>query len=76
MAQGAETRSFTYDSAGRLLSATNLESGTISYNSYDGNGNLTKKTDARGIATNLSYDLDNRVTSKLHGWHAGRDLLL
>jgi YD repeat-containing protein len=29
--QGAETRSFTYDSAGRLLSATNPESGTINY---------------------------------------------
>src|SRR5579859_2944940 len=36
-------RSFAYDSLGRLLTATNPESGTISY-VYDANGNLTSKT--------------------------------
>jgi len=40
----SQTRSFTYNSLSRLLSATNPESGTINY-SYDLNGNLTNKTD-------------------------------
>ncbi|MBA3632389.1 MAG: RHS repeat-associated core domain-containing protein [Acidobacteria bacterium] len=56
-------RNFTYSSLSRLLSATNPESGTISYQ-YDLNGNLTKKTDARLIATNYSYDELNRVKTR------------
>jgi YD repeat-containing protein len=35
--QGAQTRSFSYSSLSRLLSATNPESGAISYG-YDPNG--------------------------------------
>lgn len=45
--QGVQTRTFVYDSLKRLSTATNPESGTISYQ-YDNNGNLTQKTDARG----------------------------
>src|SRR5258708_7661501 len=41
-------RKFTYDSPGRLLTANNPESGTISY-SYDANGNLATKKDARNL---------------------------
>ena len=37
--QGAQTRSFTYDSLSRLKTAVNPESGTVSY-VYDDNGNL------------------------------------
>lgn len=48
--QGSQTRSFVYDSLKRLQSATNPESGTVSY-SYDNNGNLLTKTDARGIVS-------------------------
>jgi RHS repeat-associated protein len=59
--QGAQTRTFTYSSLSRLTSATNPESGAISYQ-YDANGNLTLKTDARGITTTFSYDALNRVT--------------
>lgn len=53
--QGAQTRTFTYSSLSRLLSATNPESGTINYG-YDSNGNLTSKTDARSIITTYTYD--------------------
>ena len=61
--QGVQTRSFTYSSLSRLLSATNPESGTISYG-YDNNGNLTAKTDARGVQTAYVYDALNRVTNR------------
>ncbi|MGA2436673.1 MAG: hypothetical protein ABSG25_15465, partial [Bryobacteraceae bacterium] len=47
-----QTRSFTYSSLSRLLSSNNPESGAINY-SYDSNGNLLTKTDARGIATSF-----------------------
>src|SRR5713226_9067497 len=41
----------------------NPESGTISYQ-YDNNGNLTQKTDARGVASTYVYDALNRATSR------------
>jgi RHS repeat-associated protein len=44
-----------------LTSATNPESGTITYK-YDENGNLTEKTDARSITTKYKYDALNRNT--------------
>lgn len=59
-----QTRSFTYDMAGRLLSANNPETGVINYTGYDGNGNLTGKTDARGVATTYTYDALNRPLGK------------
>jgi RHS repeat-associated protein len=59
--QGGQTRSFTYSSLSRLLSATNPESGTFQY-AYDPNGNLLTKTDARGISTTHTYDALNRVS--------------
>jgi YD repeat-containing protein len=40
VAQGVQTRTFVYDSLNRLTSATNPESGTVTY-TYDNNGNLT-----------------------------------
>jgi RHS repeat-associated protein len=59
----SQTRTFVYDSLSRLLSATNLESGTINYQ-YDPNGNLTRKTDARGVQTDYTYDALNRATNR------------
>jgi len=56
-------RSFSYDSLSRLLSATNPETGTISYG-YDVNGNMSSKTDARGTAIAYIYDPLNRLTGK------------
>jgi RHS repeat-associated protein len=53
-----------------LLSATNPESGTISY-LYDPNGNLIKKTDARGVVTDYVYDALNRVTNRNYSTPGG-----
>jgi RHS repeat-associated protein len=60
--QGSQARTFVYDSLKRLTSATNPESGTISYQ-YDSNGNLSQKTDARGVVSTYSYDALNRNTT-------------
>lgn len=60
---GARVRSFTYDSLSRLLFASNPETGGVAY-SYDQNGNVYTKTDARGVETNYSYDALNRLLSK------------
>jgi RHS repeat-associated protein len=67
------TRTFTYDSLSRLLTATNPESGTISY-AYDADGNLLQKTspaaNQTGTATqtvSYCYDALHRVTSKGYG---------
>ncbi|HET9182504.1 MAG TPA: RHS repeat-associated core domain-containing protein [Candidatus Angelobacter sp.] len=66
------TRTFTYDSLGRLLTAHNPESGTITY-SYDLDGNLLQKTspapNQTGTATqtiSYCYDELNRVTGKAY----------
>jgi RHS repeat-associated protein len=61
--QGNRVRTFAYDSTSRLTSATNPESGTITY-TYDNNSNLHTKIDARGIVTTYSYDALNRLTQK------------
>ena len=55
-------RVFAYDSLKRLTSATNPESGTVSY-IYDNAGNLTQKTDARGVVSTYVYDVLSRNTS-------------
>lgn len=61
--QGAQVRSFAYDSLKRLTSAMNPESGTVGYQ-YDENGNLRAKTDARGVSAHFSYDALNRATRR------------
>jgi RHS repeat-associated protein len=67
-------RRFTYDSFSRLLTATNPESGAISY-FYDTNGNLLQKVlpapNQTGAATHTisyCYDALNRVTGKAYSW--------
>jgi RHS repeat-associated protein len=74
----ARTRSFTYDSLSRLLCEFNPENSqnpcpssattampslAVTY-SYDANGNMKSKTDARGITISYSYDVLNRLTQK------------
>jgi RHS repeat-associated protein len=75
---GELARVFTYDSLSRLLTASNPETGLVCYGTwsggslgsgscgggYDGDGNLIKRTDARGIVSSYSYDLLSRVTGK------------
>ncbi|MBZ5492453.1 MAG: hypothetical protein LAO76_16110 [Acidobacteriia bacterium] len=67
------TRTFTYDSLSRLLTATNPESGTITY-SYDADGNLLQKTSPAPNQTSTAtqtvsycYDELHRVTGKGYG---------
>jgi RHS repeat-associated protein len=81
--QGSQTRSFVYDSLSRLKSATNPEHGntvggsyvpgTISY-TYDNNGNLQTKTDARDVKTTYAYDALNRVISRTYTLANGNPL--
>lgn len=77
--QDSQQRSFAYDSLGRLICASTPESrvssapscattplptsGLLRY-AYDANGNLTIKTDARGVTSAYFYDSLNRVEAK------------
>lgn len=61
--QGAVDRSFTYDSLGEILSASNPESGNTTY-SYDTMGNLISKTDADSITTTYGYNGLNQLLSE------------
>jgi RHS repeat-associated protein len=63
--QGSQTRTLVYDSLSRLVSATDPESGTVTY-AYDPNGNPIEKTDARGVKTTITYDALNRAKSKVY----------
>lgn len=56
-------RSFLYDGLSRLWSATNPEAGTITY-TYDSDGNVITRVDARGITTHYAYDALNRLINK------------
>jgi RHS repeat-associated protein len=48
-----------FDLAGRVTATTVPDSGTTTFG-YDDNGNVTSRTDARGITTRTSYDSLNR----------------
>jgi RHS repeat-associated protein len=77
--QGSQQRFFMYDSLKRLIRARNPEQGTLAGLSlsdpltsnsewsmgyqYDANGNLTQKTDTRGVVSTFVYDALNRNTS-------------
>ncbi len=56
-----QTRTFVYDNAGRLTSATNPENGTVTYN-YSSDNTLASKVDAKGQAAVYTYDSQKRVT--------------
>ncbi len=56
-----QNRSFVYDSAGRLTSATNPENGTTSY-VYNTDNTLHYKTDAKSQQTVYAYDSLKRLT--------------
>jgi RHS repeat-associated protein len=62
--QGSQTRTFAYDSMQRPTSATNPESGTLTVDEYDKNGNVLVSTDARGVLTHVTYDELNRPTRR------------
>jgi RHS repeat-associated protein len=58
-----QTRTFLYDSLKELTDATNPESRHVHY-TYDNNGNLQTKLDARSIKTQYAYDAMNRLISR------------
>lgn len=75
---GARVRTFTYNSLSQLLCTSNPENatascsttpsgsyvaGTVGY-TYDLDGNVSSKTDARGVTTNYGYDAGNRLLSR------------
>ena len=60
--QGSETRTFNFDSRGRIASAVNPESGTTSY-TWDANNNLLTRSDNAGVTATYAYDALNRVSS-------------
>lgn len=64
--QATQTRTFAYDSLSRLTETRNPESGTTTFNLYDNNGNLLRKTDSRGIVTQYAFDDLNRLTSRIY----------
>ena len=80
VSQASTSRSFVYDSLGRLSSATNPESGLTCYGTvsgtcnpsggYDGNGNLLKRTDANSVLTTMTYDSLNRILGKSYSGSA------
>ena len=62
--QGGQTRTFAYDSLGRLTSATNPESGATTY-TYDSAGNL-KGRSMSGRSVAMKYDLLHRPVRKTY----------
>jgi RHS repeat-associated protein len=80
--QGSQQRFFMYDSFKRLIRARNPEQSTVAGLSlsdpltgnsawsigfqYDANGNLTQRTDPRGVVSTYVYDALNRNTTLDH----------
>ncbi len=62
-----QTRTFNYGNppGAYLLSATNPENGTVTY-TYNANGMVATRTDAKNQQTQYSYDGFNRVTQIRH----------
>jgi YD repeat-containing protein len=84
---GSVTRSFFYDSLGRLDAANNPETASAQYPPnqictgisgkwtacylYDLNGNVVSKVDNRGVFTYSNYDWIDRITEKSYSDSAG-----
>jgi RHS repeat-associated protein len=73
---GQQTRSFTFDALGRMLSETNPENGTTTY-AYDTDnfcpqtpGDLARRTDATGAFTCYGFDALHRLWGVSH-WSSG-----
>jgi YD repeat-containing protein len=69
-----QTRTFVYDTQGRMTSETNPETGTTSYEYDYWTGRMWRKTDARGYKTEWSFDIYQRVTQERH-YNASLQLL-
>lgn len=62
--QGNQTRTYEYTSLSRLKTSKNVEETAAMGYTYDRNGNLKTKTDARGVTTVIEYDELNRPKKK------------
>jgi YD repeat-containing protein len=60
-----QTRTFTYNALSQMLSATNPESGGVTY-TYDNNGNVKSRTDGNRTNSYL-YDALDRLAGKCYG---------
>ncbi len=60
-----QTRTFTYNALSQMLSATNPESGNVTY-TYDNNGNVKSRTDGNRSNSYL-YDALDRLAGKCYG---------
>ena len=58
---GPETLDRTFDDKGRVYQTISPDTGTTTYQ-YDPAGNLTSKTDAKGVTISYVYDALNRLT--------------
>jgi RHS repeat-associated protein len=58
--QGVQSRTFSYDSLGRVLNGTTPEAGTVSY-SYTDFSAVATRLDARNVVTSYTYDGLNRL---------------
>jgi uncharacterized protein RhaS with RHS repeats len=68
--QGVQVRTFNYSSLGRLLLATNPESGPVSYTYAEG-GDLLTRTDSRGVVVSMAYDAMHRLRTKSYSGDGG-----
>jgi RHS repeat-associated protein len=59
LTEGSQTRTYTYDDAGRMTSMATPESGTTSYQ-FNNFNKVIQRTDARGVMTTYTYDTMNR----------------
>src|SRR5262249_3967863 len=65
--QGMQTRTFTYDSLCRLLSAGNPEQVGLTTYTYDAASNVKTRKDPNGVTTTYkTYDALNRLTDRTY----------
>jgi YD repeat-containing protein len=67
LAPDGTQRRWEYNSRNRLASEAHPESGTVVFESYDYQGRLTRKRDARGTVFDYGYDANDRVSSVASG---------
>ena len=69
----AQYRTFDYSNGAYLLSATNPENGTVVY-TYNADGTVATKTDAKSQRAVYTYDAYGRVTMVKRGTMSGSDV--